>query len=32
VLGRLTALELDGTVRRHEGGYVRSLRRGKERA
>jgi DNA processing protein len=32
VLGRLTALELDGTVRRHQGGYVRALRRGKERA
>ncbi|HKW73796.1 MAG TPA: DNA-processing protein DprA [Candidatus Dormibacteraeota bacterium] len=32
VLGRLTALELDGVVKRHEGGYVRALRRGKERA
>ena len=32
VLGRLTALELDGAVRRHEGGYVRALRRGKQRA
>jgi DNA processing protein len=32
VLGRLTALELDGAVRRHGAGYVRSLRRGKERA
>jgi DNA processing protein len=32
VLGRLTALELDGAVKRHEGGYVRALRRGKERA
>jgi len=32
VLGRLTALELDGAVRRHEGGYLRSLRRGQERA
>lgn len=32
VLGRLTALELDGAVRRHEGGYVRSLRRAQERA
>jgi predicted Rossmann fold nucleotide-binding protein DprA/Smf involved in DNA uptake len=32
VLGRLTSLELDGAVRRHEGGYLRSLRRGKERA
>jgi DNA processing protein len=32
VLGRLTALELDGAVRRHEGGYVRALHRGKQRA
>jgi DNA processing protein len=32
VLGRLTALELDGAVRRHEAGYVRALRSGKERA
>ncbi len=32
VLGRLTALELEGAVRRHDGGYVRALRRGKERA
>ena len=32
VLGRLTALELDGAVRRQEGGFVRALRRGKERA
>jgi DNA processing protein len=32
VLARLTALELDGAVRRHEAGYVRALRRGKERA
>ena len=32
VVGRLTALELDGVVKRHEGGYVRALRRGKERA
>src|SRR3984893_2500544 len=32
VLGRLTSLELDGAVRRHEAGYVRALRRGKERA
>jgi DNA processing protein len=32
VLGRLTALELDGAVRQHQGGYVRALRRGKERA
>lgn len=32
VVGRLTALELDGAVRRHEAGYIRALRRGKERA
>jgi DNA processing protein len=32
VLGRLTALELDGAVRRHHDGFVRALRRGKERA
>jgi len=32
VLGRLTALELEGAVRQHQGGYVRALRRGKERA
>jgi DNA processing protein len=32
VLGRLTALELNGAVRRHEAGYIRALRRGKERA
>jgi predicted Rossmann fold nucleotide-binding protein DprA/Smf involved in DNA uptake len=32
VLARLTALELDGAVRRQESGYVRALRRGKERA
>jgi DNA processing protein len=32
VLGRLTALELDGSVRRHGDGYIRALRRGKERA
>jgi DNA processing protein len=32
VLGRLTALELDGAVRRHGGGYVKALRRGKDRA
>jgi DNA processing protein len=32
VIGRLTALELDGRVKRHHGGYVRALRRGKERA
>jgi DNA processing protein len=32
VLGRLTALELDGAVHRQEAGYVRALRRGRERA
>ncbi|TAN34469.1 DNA-protecting protein DprA [bacterium] len=32
VLGRLTALELDGAVRRHQDGYIRALRRGKQRA
>src|SRR5579859_4805603 len=32
VIGRLTALELDGAVRRHHDGYVRALRRGKQRA
>ena len=32
VIGRLTSLELDGAVRRHGAGYVRALRRGKERA
>ncbi len=32
VLGRLTALELDGAVRRHDAGFVRALRRGKQRA
>jgi len=32
VLGRLTALELDGAVKRQQGGYVRALRRGKDRA
>jgi DNA processing protein len=32
VLGRLTALELDGAIERHQGGYVRALRRDKERA
>ena len=32
VIGRLTALELDGAVRRHGAGYIRALRRGKERA
>ncbi|HKW60758.1 MAG TPA: DNA-protecting protein DprA, partial [Candidatus Dormibacteraeota bacterium] len=32
VLGRLTSLELDGRVKRHQGGYVKALRRGKERA
>ncbi len=32
VLARLTSLELDGAVRRHGAGYVRALRRAKERA
>ena len=32
VVGRLTALELDGAVRRQQGGYIRALRRGKQRA
>jgi DNA processing protein len=32
VLGRLTALELDGAVRRHHDGYVRALRKGQKRA
>ena len=32
VVGRLTSLELDGAVRRHGTGYVRALRRAKERA
>jgi DNA processing protein len=32
VLGRLTALELDGAVRRHHDGYVRALRNGQKRA
>ncbi len=32
VVGRLTSLELDGAVRRHGAGYVRALRRAKERA
>ena len=32
VLGRLTALELDGALRRHGGGYVRALPKGKGRA
>src|SRR3982075_779457 len=32
VLGRLTALELDGAVRRHQDGYVRALRSDKKRA
>jgi DNA processing protein len=32
VLGRLTALELDGAVRRQEAGFIRALRNGKERA
>ncbi|HUZ87035.1 MAG TPA: hypothetical protein VNF26_08785 [Candidatus Baltobacterales bacterium] len=31
-VGRLTALELDGAVRRHRDGYIRALRRGKQRA
>jgi DNA processing protein len=32
VLGRLTSLELEGAVRRHQDGYVRALRRGKDSA
>jgi DNA processing protein len=32
VLGRLTALELDGAVRRHHDGYIRALRNGRKRA
>lgn len=32
VLGRLTALELEGAVRRRGDGYLRELRPGKERA
>jgi len=32
VLGRLTALELDGAVRRHHDGYVRALHKGKKPA
>ena len=32
VVGRLTSLELEGAVRRHGAGYLRSLRRPKERA
>jgi DNA processing protein len=32
VLGRLTALELDGAVRRHQDGYIRALRNGQKRA
>jgi DNA processing protein len=32
VLGRLTALELEGAVTRQQGGYVKALRRGRERA
>jgi DNA processing protein len=32
VLGRLTALELDGAVRRHHDGYVRALHSGRKRA
>src|SRR6476646_1898166 len=30
VLGRLTALELDGAVRRQDAGFIRALRNGKE--
>jgi predicted Rossmann fold nucleotide-binding protein DprA/Smf involved in DNA uptake len=32
VVGRLTALELEGAVRRHGSGYIRALRRGERRA
>jgi len=32
VVGRLTSLELEGAVRRHGAGYVRSLRREERRA
>jgi DNA processing protein len=32
VLARLTRLELDGAVRRHQDGYTRALRRPKQRA
>ena len=32
VLGRLTAMELAGAVKRQQGGYVRALRRGKDGA
>ncbi|MFI5282233.1 MAG: hypothetical protein ACHQ0J_03795, partial [Candidatus Dormibacterales bacterium] len=32
VIRRLTALELDGAVRRHHDGYIRALRPGKQRA
>jgi DNA processing protein len=32
VLARLTAMELDGAVRRHHDGYVRALRRPEQRA
>ena len=32
VVGRLTALELEGSVRRHGAGYIRALRRGERRA
>jgi DNA processing protein len=32
VIGRLTALELDGAVRRQHDGYIKALRRGKQRA
>ena len=30
VLARLTALELDGAVRRQDAGYIRALRKGKD--
>jgi DNA processing protein len=32
VVGRLTSLELEGAVRRHQAGYVRALRRAEGRA
>lgn len=32
VVGRLTSLELEGAVRRHEAGYVRALRKSERRA
>jgi len=32
VVGRLTALELEGAIRRHGAGYIRALRRGERRA